>query len=172
MLVFAKLTKSLAARWGLAGDAPITLTTAVHFDATLIERLAAAHRDLSERLIMLRSGGSTEGMWKDAHECATLLHDLRRNEALWLYPVIAHALSDDPPARGQFLQLRLLLNGNARRVMRRLEELAHAVRSGAGIVAAADNATRAAAEYRERTELELYPLYQIIGASGVASQAA
>ena len=145
--------------------------TKVQFDPALVGQLVAQYRALNERFDAL--GGKLEG---DAHtaeaqvrECADELHRLRHTEALRLYPVIARGLSSDPITRRLFWQSRLVMLGHARRVLRRFEELARAIRLRIEIPAAADHVAKALAEYRKRNETEMYPLYDLIGRRSVKS---
>jgi len=75
--------------------------------------------------------------------------------------VIARALSADPVARRLFWQSRLVMLGIARRIFRRLDELARALRNDAGIPIAVEHAAKAFVEYRQRNETEIYPLYRL-----------
>jgi hypothetical protein len=90
------------------------------------------------------------------------LHELRRKEALWIYPVIAHGLTEDAGARRKLLNLRFLMNSLARRVLRSIEELARTIRHVADINGGVATVTHALAEYRQRNETELYTLYSLM----------
>lgn len=139
--------------------------TKVQFDPALVGQLVAQYRALNERFESL--GSKLEGDLHSAEtavrECADELHKLRHTEALRLYPVIARGLSSDPITRRLFWQSRLVMLGLARRVLRRFEELARAIRLRSEIPAAADHVAKALAEYRKRNETEMYPLYDLIG---------
>ena len=91
------------------------------------------------------------------------MHKLRHVESLKLYPVIARGLSPDPIARRLFWQSRLVTLGLARRVLRRLDELARAVRTRSEVAAAAEHAANALLEYRRRNESTMFPLYTAVG---------
>jgi hypothetical protein len=151
-------------------NAAITWTTPVHFDATLVARLVDQHRQLSEHLMALvaKIDGSEE-MADDppimacaVRDCASQLHNLRRTEALWLYPVIAREFAADPVARRLFWQARLSTLGLARCLLRRVEDLATAIEQGTDSHAAADHVTPALADYCRRNEAEMYPLYNLM----------
>jgi hypothetical protein len=53
--------------------------------------------------------------------------------------------------------------GLARRTLRASDELLHAVGEGIDTKHAVAEARRALAEYRQRNEGEIYPLYQLMG---------
>jgi len=149
-----------------ASDGLIALDTPVEFDAGLVSRLVAEHRELDARFNGLLGELESDPLAeRSVRACSTKLHDLRRTEALWLYPLIARGIARDPVARRQFLQLRLVMLGLARRVLRAFDELSHAVRRGTHTKSSADEVARALAEYRQRNEGEIYPLYQLMGTS-------
>jgi hypothetical protein len=150
--------------------AALTWTTPVHFDATLVMRLVDQHRELNLRFAELvaeidgnpQAAGDPEITACAVRDCASQLHDLRRAEALWLYPVIAREFATDPTARLLFWQARLTMLGLARGLLRRFDELAAAVQQGTQTHAAADQLAAAFAEYRRRNEAEMYPLYSLM----------
>jgi len=144
---------------------PPTWNTPVPFDANLVAHLLARHDELDARIDALRSMlASHPGLAESVvRECADFLHELRHTEALRLYPVIARGLSPDPVARRLFWQSRLVMLGLARRVMRRFEELARAVRTGRGSEAELGHVVTGLAEYRRRNETTMYPLYTAVG---------
>jgi hypothetical protein len=145
-------------------DGLIALDTPVEFDAGLVDRLVAEHRALEGRLGRLADELETDPLIERAVQaCSAKLHDLRRTEALWLYPLIARRLARDPVTRRQFLQLRLVMLGLARRALRACDDLTNAVREGIDGKHAVEEARRALAEYRQRNEGEIYPLYQLMG---------
>ena len=138
--------------------------TPVHFDASLVPRLIDQQRALSVRFAALAGELDKDPAVAEraVRECADQLHELRRHEALWLYPVIARGFAPDPIARRLVWQSRLVMLGLARRVLRRFDELGRAVRGGTDVTAAADHAATALAEYRRRNEAEMYPLYNLM----------
>jgi len=148
---------------GPSGMAP-TWNTPVQFDASLVARLIAQHDELDARFQTLVSqlDQDPETAERAVRECANQLHDLRRTEALRLYPVIACWFGPDPAAQRLASQLRLVMMGLVRRVLRLFDELVHAIRSGAEIPAAADRAAKALVEYRRRNEGEMYPMYGLM----------
>jgi hypothetical protein len=145
-------------------------TTPVHFDATLVVRLVDQHRELNVRFAELvaeidsnpQTAGDLQVLTCAVRDCANQLHDLRRAEALWLYPVIAREFATDATARRLFWQARLVMLGLARGLLRRFDELAEALQQGSETRAAADQVTKAFAEYRRRNEAEMYPLYDLM----------
>jgi len=146
-------------------ESAMNWNTKVQFDPALVGQLVAQYRALNERFESLktrieRDPHGTEG---EVRECADELHRLRHAEALRLYPVIARGLSSDPITRRLFWQSRLVMLGHARRVLRRFDELARAMRLRAEVPAAAEHVGNALAEYRKRNEAEMYPLYDLIG---------
>lgn len=139
--------------------------TRVPFDASLVGQLIGQYRELNERFETLgeQLEGDSQAAEAKVRDCAEALHKLRHEESLRLYPVIARGLSSDPITRRLFWQSRLVMLGLARRVFRRFDELARAVRSKSEVAAAAEHAVKALAEYRRRNEAEMYPLYDLIG---------
>jgi hypothetical protein len=151
---------------GQAGpEDTLRFDTPVRFDTTLAARLIAGHGELSIRFgaLVRRLDGEPEGIAREIRDCSIRLHGLRRTEALWLYPVLARGVLRDGVARRQFMRLRLVMLGLARRVLRLFDELAAAVQQGAATTAIADAALAALADYRARNEAEIYPLYDFIG---------
>jgi len=116
-------------------------------------------------------GGNPAFAERAVLECADRLHKLRHEESLKLYPVISRGLSADPIARRLFWQSRLVTLGLARRVLRRFDELARAVRTRSEIALAAEHVTSALAEYRRRNEAAMFPLYNAVGTRGAAVRA-
>jgi hypothetical protein len=154
----------------------LTWNTPVQFDPSLVLDLVAQYDDLSGRFDMLKARLDADPSLAERAtlECADRLHRLRHTESLKLYPVIARALSTDPIARRLFWQSRLVTLGLARRVLRRFDELARAIRVRNDVPAAAEHVANALAEYRRRNEATMYPLYNAVGrnASTVKSQVA
>jgi len=144
--------------------AALTWYTPVRFDPGLLKKLLDEHDLLDTRVAALpnRFRHDREEAWRSAHACAGQLHELRRQEALWLYPVIAHGLASDAAARSRLTSLRFVMNSLARRVLRSLEELAQTIRQVADINAGAATVSHALAEYRQRNETELYTLYSLM----------
>jgi len=145
--------------------AALNWNTKVQFDASLVGQLIAQYRELNEKFEALGRQVESDAHAAEARlrECAEALHKLRHAESLRLYPVIARGLSSDPITRRLFWQSRLVMLGLARRVFRRFDELARAIRARSEVAAAADHAAKALAEYRRRNEAEMYPLYDLIG---------
>jgi hypothetical protein len=154
--------KSLAATWN----------TPVQFDPDLTRQLIARHDELDVRFAALvrRLAADPPFGERAVLECADRLHKLRHTESLKLYPVIARGLSPDPIARRLFWQSRLVTLGLARRVLRRFDELARAVRNHSEVAAAAEHVTSALVEYRRRNESTMYPLYIAVGQHEAAAR--
>ena len=147
------------------GAQPEALTwyTPVRFDPALLKQLLDGHDALDARVASLpnRFRHNREEAWRLTQTCASQLHELRRQEALWIYPVIAHGLTADT-ARRKLLNLRFLMNSLARRVLRSIEELARSIRNVADINTGVTAVTNALAEYRQHNETELYTLYSLM----------
>ena len=143
----------------------VALHTPLHFDAQLIDRLLASHRELNARYasVVSQFGSEMNDMERAVRECAEQFVELRRAESIWLYPVIARAIDGDAEAQRQFGQLRLLMLSSARRALRLFEDLAQAVRAGSDANAAADRLAEALAEYWQRNQAQIYPLYELLG---------
>jgi len=149
----------------LAGNTP------VQFDAGLAANLAAQYEELDATFKAAMSQlkidrDSAEHMTR---ECAEQLLKLRHIEAIRLYPVIGRSIWHDPVARRLFWQSRLVMLGLARRVLRRFEDVTRAMRGGAVPVSAIDHFVKALAEYRQRNETEIYPLYAMAGRRNTAT---
>ena len=144
----------------------LSLDTPVHFDAGLLARLMAGHGELNARFatLLCRLDDDPQAAVCAIRDCASQLHDLRRTEALWLYPVIAHGVQNDEDARRQLARLRLVMVALTRRVVRRFDNLLQAIISGTPTRAAAEDASVLLAEYVQRNEAEIYPLYKLMGA--------
>lgn len=149
----------------IASNEMLTLQTQVHFNADLVARLIAGNGALNARFATLicRLDDDPQAAACAIRDCASQLRELRRSEALWLYPVIAHGVEYDEDARRQLARLRLVMVALTRRLVRRLEDLLQAVVSGTPIGAAADEVSALRAEYVQRNEAEIYPLYSLVG---------
>jgi len=169
MFTLARALQAIDDVWN-AKPSSIALTwnSPVQFDESLVARLAAQHYEIGQRFETL--GEQIRSHPADAEkqvlECADDLHKLRHLEALRLYPLIARGISSDPVARRLFWQSRLVMLGLARRLFRRFDELVRAIQSRGETVAAVDHVAKALAEYRQRNEAEIYPLYSLAGRRG------
>lgn len=164
MLTLARALQALDDVWNTKPtELALTWNTAVQFDAELVPHLVADYTALNGRFDALaaRIQAEPRAAAAEVRACADALHKLRHTEALRLYPVIARALAADPVARRLFWQSRLVMLGIARRIFRRLDELARALRSDSGVAVAVEHATKAFVEYRQRNETEIYPLYRL-----------
>lgn len=144
---------------------PLALDTRVQFDAGLLARLIAGHGELNARFAALvcRLEDDPQAAVCAIRDCARQLHELRRTEALWLYPVIARGVDSDTDARRQLARLRLVMVALTRRVVRCFERLLQAIVDGTPTRAAADEVSAVLAEYVQRNEAEIYPLYSLMG---------
>jgi hypothetical protein len=156
---------------GQAGD-PLALHTPVQFDRTLVSRLLGAHEALNARFaaLVVELDRDAPATLPAVDACAEQLHELRRSESMWLYPVLARCVQDDTDARAQLVQLRLNMLTGARRIFRHFEELTAALRTGSDFRAAAGRLSAALAEYLRRNETEIYPLYDFVGARVALAQ--
>jgi hypothetical protein len=143
----------------------LALDTRVNFDAGLLDRLIAGHGELNSHFatLLCRLDDDPQTAVCAIRDCTSRLHDLRRTEALWLYPVIARGLEFDEDARRQLARLRLVMVALTRRIVRRFEQLLQAIVDGTPTRAAADDASVVLAEYVQRNEAEIYPLYRLTG---------
>lgn len=153
--------------------AALNWNTKVQFDPALVGHLIGQYRELNERFeeLVAQLEGDAQACEAKVRDCAETLHRLRHEESLRLYPVVARGLSSDPITRRLFWQSRLVMLGLARRVFRRFDELARAIRGRSEVTVAADHAAKALAEYRRRNEAEMYPLYDLIGQRSASSGA-
>jgi hypothetical protein len=144
----------------------VALHTPVQFDRALIRRLLHDHEALNARFAHLVCLIDTDvaAAVDAAGDCINRIHELRRSESTWLYPVIACGIDADPAARAQLMQLRLVMLTLARHAMRELENLVRAVREHDQPHAAAERASAPLAEYLRRSASEIYPLYDRMGA--------
>ena len=154
----------------LAGNTP------PQFDVALVAQLTAQYEELDAtfRAAMIQVNSDPDAAERMTRECAEQLLKLRHIEAIRLYPVIGRSIWPDPVARRLFWQSRLVMLGLARRVLRRFEDVTRAMRGGAVPVSAIDHFVKALAEYRQRNETEIYPLYSMAGrrASTIGTSAA
>ena len=155
-------------------DDALALDSPVQFDRTLVGRLVAAHEALNARFAQLLCllDSNPVAAANATEECAVRLHELRRMEAIWLYPVIARGVDGDAAARMQLMRLRMVLLTLARRTMRQLDELMQAIRSGAQPKSAAERVSTPLAEYLRRSAFEVYPLYSLVGSNVAGTRAA
>ena len=161
---FAQVGPTMSGNPTAAAGDMLSWQTPVRFDTGLLKKLITRHDALEARVGTLVQGfkRNRAEAWRVARECAGQLHELRRVEALWLYPVLARGLAGDATMWRQLVNLRFVMNGLARRVLRSIEELAQAIRHATDITAAIGAVIKAFAEYRRRNESELYALYDLM----------
>jgi hypothetical protein len=138
--------------------------TPVRFDPNLLRQLLAQHDALDRDLASLpdHAARDRDEAERIAVACACQLHELRRQESLWIYPLMTRHFDGDPIARRRLLNLRFVMNSLARRVLRQIDELTRALHQAGDIRAAAAAVTAALADYRQRNESELYTLYGLM----------
>lgn len=151
-------------------ELPLVGNTTAQFDAGLIAQLSSSYEQLNAtfQAAIGRFATDPDSAEPMLGECAEQLLKLRHIEAIRLYPVIGRSIWPDPVARRLFWQSRLVMLGMARRVLRRFEDVTKSIRSGAMSDIAVDHFVKALAEYRQRNEAEIYPLYALAGKRGVA----
>jgi len=164
MFTIARALQAIDETWNAKPSEPApTWNTPVQHDATLVAQLVGQYDELDASLAAIIGNLESEGSAQMALACSEDLHKLRHTEALRLFPIIARGLTPDPVARRLFWQSRLVMLGLARRVFRRFDELVRALRAQTGAATAAQHLTKALAEYRQRNESEIYPLYALAG---------
>jgi len=146
-------------------DLSLPGNTPAQFDAALVAQLTAQYEELdtSFKSAMSQLESDRDAAERMTRECAEQLLKLRHIEAIRMYPVIGRSIWPDPVARRLFWQSRLVMLGLARRVLRRFEDVTRAMRGGAIPDTAVDHFVKALAEYRQRNETEIYPLYAMAG---------
>ena len=144
-------------------------TAPAQFDASLVAQLTSQYDDLNAtfKAAIEQLESDPDAAASMTRDCAEQLLKLRHIEAIRLYPVIGRSIWPDPVARRLFWQSRLVMLGLARRVLRRFDELTRAMHSGTVSVTAVDHFVKALAEYRQRNETEIYPLYELAGRRAV-----
>jgi hypothetical protein len=154
-------------------DSP-NFVTPVQFDPQLTTRLLDMHEALNARFakVLCMLERDPAAAVPAIHECIQKLQDLRRREAVWLYPFIAARVDDDIAARRQLMQLRIGMLAESRATLRQLDELSEALTTGAPFRAVADLASASMADYLRRDETEIYPLYNLIGTRPALSRRA
>lgn len=162
--VFVHLGSAPADSTTTAPAESISWRTPVRYDGTLLKKLITRHDALDARVAALPKEfrDNRAEAWRGARDCATQLHELRRAEALWLYPVLARGLAADQGIWRQLVSLRFVMNGLARRVLRSIDELSLATRQASDISAPIRVVMKALADYRHRNEAELYALYELM----------
>jgi len=143
----------------------LALDTRVRFDPGLVPRLIAGHGELNARFatLLCRLHDDPQAAVCAISDCASRLHELRSTEALWLYPVIARGVDYDEDARRQLARLRLVMLALTRRVVRCFDRLLQAMVNGTPTRVAAADLSVVLAEYVQRNEAEIYPLYSLMG---------
>lgn len=146
-----------------ASDMTLVRTKSLRFDPELIQDLLARHARLAADVAALTAQFSADvGLAAAAAvSCAEQLNELRRWEAIRLYPVISRGLSGDAAAERQWVILRFVINGLAHRLLRSMDDLGM-IEDALGAHAAVDAVLQNLAAYRQRNEAELYPLYALM----------
>jgi hypothetical protein len=152
-------------------DLALPGNTPAQFDPALVAQLITRYDELNVTFNAAMSQLESDPVAAErmTRECAEQLLKLRHIEAIRLYPVIGRSIWPDPVARRLFWQSRLVMLGLARRVLRRFDDLTRAMRSGAVSASTVDHFAKALAEYRQRNETEIYPLYALAGRRNTTS---
>jgi hypothetical protein len=152
-------------------DLALPGSTPAQFDASLVAQLIAQYDELNATFntAIGQLDSDPDAAERMTRECAEQLLKLRHVEAIRLYPVIGRSIWPDPVARRLFWQSRLVMLGLARRVLRRFDEVTRAMQNGTLTVTTVEHFSRALAEYRQRNETEIYPLYTLAGKRGSAA---
>jgi hypothetical protein len=152
-------------------DLALPGNTPAQFDAGLVAQLISQYDELHAtfRAAMSHLESEPDAAERMTRECAEQLLKLRHIEAIRLYPVIGRSIWPDPVARRLFWQSRLVMLGLARRVLRRFDDLTRSMRGGIVSATAVDHFSKALADYRQRNETEIYPLYLMAGQRGTAA---
>jgi hypothetical protein len=152
-------------------DLALPGNTPAQFDGALIAQLTIQYDELDAtfRTAMSQFESDPDATERMTRECAEQLLKLRHIEAIRLYPVIGRSIWPDPVARRLFWQSRLVMLGLARRVLRRFEDVTRSMHAGVVSDATADHFVKALAEYRQRNETEIYPLYALAGRRGATT---
>ena len=146
-----------------ASDMNLVRTKSLRFDPELIQDLLARHARLAADVAALTEQfrGDVALAAAAAASCAEQLNELRRWEAIRLYPVISRGLSGDPAAERQWVILRFVINGLAHRLLRSMDDLG-TIQDALGAQAAVDEVLQNLDAYRQRNEADLYPLYALM----------
>jgi len=146
-----------------ASDMNLVRTKSLRFDPELIQDLLARHERLAADVSALAEQfrGEAKLAAAAAASCVEQLQELRRWEAIRLYPVISRGLASDPAAERQWVILRFVINGLAHRLLRSMDDLG-TLQDALGAQAAVDAVLQNLAAYRQRNESELYPLYALM----------
>ena len=157
---------------GARHDAALDWRTPLRFDPQLLRRLLARHDALERELAALpdHAARDRDHAVRIAGTCAGLLHELRRQEALWIYPLMARRFDGDPVARRRLTDLRFAMNGLARRVLRQIDALSQTLRQAGDVRNALAGVVAALADYRLRNESELYTLYSLTDSHSTARE--
>ncbi len=170
--------KTFSQSFRAAGDAlwvdpageTLNLHPPVGFDSTLTDRLLSMHDALNSRFatILCTFDRDPAATVAAIGFLANELQDLRRAEAMWIYPLIAKGVDADIDARRQLMRLRISLLAELRAIVRLLGEMSQALQAGTPCQSTADLISGSMIAFLRRGEMEVYPLYNLVG-SGLLS---
>ena len=147
---------------GAAASAAFGART-LRYDPDLVADLLARHAALEGKLRSLPQlfEQDAQAAAEQGNECAEQLHELRRWEAIRLYPIVSRGLCGDAVAERQWVILRFVVNGLAHRLLCSMQALG-AVRDRATGPAIVQSVLDNLSAYRSRNETDLYPLYALM----------
>ena len=135
------------------------------FDPQLIGQLLQLHEKLNARFahLLCAIDKDADDAAATVKECLAALHELRRQEAVRLYPVIARGIDGDAAAHSQLMQLRMVMVALVRRVGRNFDELLLAIGDRRQTRALVERISAPLADCLRRSATEVYPLYTLMG---------
>ncbi len=145
-----------------SGVEPLTWTSRIGFDRTLIERLVLSHdrlRACFAHCVGAAKRGERAEVLDAASTAASELHALHRVEALRLYPIIARQFVAEGGAPDDFTRRRLVLYSIGRRVLRILESTLTTGFSGEHDAIELSAAASLFGTYVAEKQARFYPLY-------------
>lgn len=163
-----------AAVWVDPDGETLNLHPPAGFDSSLTERLLGVHDALNSRFaaILCMLDHDPESAVAVVDALASELQDLRRAEAMWIYPLIAKGVDADVDARRQLMRLRISLLAELRAIMRLLGEMSQALQAGTPCKSTADLISGSMTTFLRRGETEVYPLYNLVGSGSLAPRVA
>jgi len=162
------------ALWVDPAGETLNLHPPVGFDPTLTDRLLGMHDALNSRFAAILCMLDRDPAFAVAAIgfLASELQDLRRAEAMWIYPLIAKRIDADVDARRQLMRLRISLLAELRAILRLLGEMSQALQAGTPCRSTADLISGSMATFLRRGETEIYPLYNLVGSGLLAPRVA
>jgi hypothetical protein len=162
------------ALWVDPAGETLNLHPTVGFDSRLIDRLLGMHDALNSRFaaILCMLDHDPVSAVAAIGVLASELHDLRRAQAMWIYPLVAKGVDADVDARRQLMRLRISLLAELRAILRLLGEMSQALQAGTPCQSTADLVSGSITTFLRRGEAEIYPLYNLVGSGLLAPRVA